>query len=49
MLECPKPGNTTRSHQIDPNGFQLVNSHGGTFYDANHILDEMEVDRQCID
>ena len=43
-MECPKPDNTTRAYQNTTNGFQLVNSHGGTFCLANQALKEMEVD-----
>jgi hypothetical protein len=44
IMECPKPDDTTRAYQNNPNGFQLVNSHGGTFYLANQALKDMEVD-----
>jgi len=43
-MECPKPDNTTRAYQNNPNGFQLVNPHGGTFYLANQAFKTMEVD-----
>ena len=43
-MECPKPDNTTRVYHLNPNGFQMVNSHGGTFYLANLELKDMEVD-----